>query len=904
MDSQKINRDIAIIGMAGRFPDARNTEALYENLRAGKDSQRPLSEARRQATTLPDDREYWNRGYLNQIDEFDHKFFKISLAEAQTMDPHQRQLLEVAYETFENAGLPAEALNGSRTGVFVADKALNYYEHAEEFAETLVTGNNSEFTAARINRHFNLQGSVAVIDTSCSSSLVALHHACNELLMGNAQQALVCGVNLELFPYKDEGYDLELDSPEGISRAFSAEANGMSFGEVVACVLIKPLAQAVADGNNIQAVIKATAVNNNGNRSASLTAPDSKTQAEVIAKAWKKAGIDPAHVGYIEAHGSATQLGDNIEVGGLNQAFANHVAAGQQVPISTIKSNIGHGRCAAGIAGLVKAVLSVKNGELLPTPNYKTPSELIDFDKARVAVNKKLKPWTAPKGQPRIAGVSSIGLSGTNCHVVVQQAPEAAAPQGRTPEEYLFPFSSRTSEGLAANIEAVLDKIRDLEADDLAHISHTLALGRSHHAQKAAVVAANLKDLRQQLKTRALQVTDEEAPQLDKVILVFTDNDLADWALPQYLTAQFPAFEAAYQQCLDACPEAMQANKAFANLAFQYSYYQVLKAKGLASENLLGIGSGKIATRLIKEELTLAQAVQEALSAEPSPLKDLAARIDALVQREAAEQKVLFVAMGPDNDITLGLEQHRSYQQQVFTTSIEPDTPGDPVVQLMATLYNGNYAFDLPAAYADVAGSTIELPTYQFAATRCWLRETPKKAAEAPANEQPDVVVLQNGTPTQRVIHYHWQQVLGHTKFGVDDDFFALGGDSLQATKVINKIKESFDIALDFEDIFEYPTIADLATLIDGEQGTEQILLGFWKEVLKSDEITAQDNFFELGGHSLIANQILNRVKAAFKAELNFEDFFKHPTVAEMAALVDQIMTHGQENVKTANMIR
>jgi acyl transferase domain-containing protein len=240
-----IDRDIAIVGMAGRFPDARNIDELYVNLRDGKDSIRSISSARLKQTTLPEDKNYNIYGYMETIDVFDFALFGISKGEAESMDPHQRQLLEVAYETFENAGYNIDDFNGSNTAVYIGDQMLSYYKHADEFNPTLITGNGSEFLAGRISRFFNLTGAVAMVDTSCSSSLVALHNACSEIILGNADTALVCGVNLELFPLKDEtGYHSGTSSPDGTSRPFSANANGMVFGEAVVSVLLKPYQQA------------------------------------------------------------------------------------------------------------------------------------------------------------------------------------------------------------------------------------------------------------------------------------------------------------------------------------------------------------------------------------------------------------------------------------------------------------------------------------------------------------------------------------------------------------------------------------------------------------------------------------------------------------------------------------
>ncbi|MCP5045538.1 MAG: polyketide synthase, partial [bacterium] len=321
------------------------------------------------------------------VDKFDHEFFNISLAEAQTMEPNQRVLLEVATQIFENAGYSIDAFAGNTTCVYVSEAGNEYYKHADTILPTLITGNAREFLAARIARQFNLRGTAAMVNTSCSSSAVAVHLACNELILQDADIALVCAVNIDLFPFNDNSMNLGLLSPDGKSRAFSARANGMSRGEAAAGVLLKPLDKAIKDNDIIHAVIKGSAINNNANRSASLSAPASYALAEVIKKAWRKAGIDPGDIGFIEAYGSGTELGDSLEIGGLDLAFQDYTDKKKWCPISTIKSNVGHGVFASGMSGLIKTVLSLKHGLIFPTIHFDLPNPLIDFQQSAVYVN-------------------------------------------------------------------------------------------------------------------------------------------------------------------------------------------------------------------------------------------------------------------------------------------------------------------------------------------------------------------------------------------------------------------------------------------------------------------------------------------------------------------------------------
>ncbi len=352
-------KDIAIIGLAGRFPEADDIGAFRQHLMQGRDGIRDFSTTRKSATTMAPGKQYMPIGFMEGIDLFDHKFFQISKAEAEYMDPHQRILMEVVYETLDSSGYDMDFFNGSETAVFIGDTDQDYGQLAERFDPTLVTGTTNATTAGRISRFFNFRGNAMMVDTACSSSLLAVHMACNELLVGDAKHALACGVRFILFPgEQNTGPDLGIMSKDGRTRSFAAKAEGSGAGEAAGCVLLKLLEQAQADGDIIYAVIKGTAANQDAQLSGSLTAPSSQAQSEVIRKTWEKGKIDPATVSYIEAHGSGTKLGDPIEIAGIDLAFKGFTDKLQACAVSSVKSNIGHTGSAAGISGLIKAVLS------------------------------------------------------------------------------------------------------------------------------------------------------------------------------------------------------------------------------------------------------------------------------------------------------------------------------------------------------------------------------------------------------------------------------------------------------------------------------------------------------------------------------------------------------------------
>jgi amino acid adenylation domain-containing protein len=916
-----MNKDIAIIGMAGRFPGARNLEELYINLREGKNSVKEISRQRIQETALPPDKPYMICGYLEEVDKFDYKLFNISLAEAQAMDPLQRLLLETVYETIGNAGYSVETFYGSNTSIYVGDAETDYYTHADEFVGTLVSGNAKMFHAAKIARYFNMTGSAVMVDTACSSSLVAVHLACRDLILDEADYALACGINLYLFPFKDDAQDLDMWSPDGISRAFSAQANGMSKGEAVAAVLLKPLEKARKDNDVIHAVIKSTAANNNAHRSESPTAPDSISQAEVIKKAWQKAGIDPTTIGYIEAHGSGTQLGDTLEIEGLNRAFREYTDKKKICPISTIKSNVGHSMSAAGLAGLIRAVLSLKYKMIFPTLHFETPNPIIDFDNSAVYVNENLKIWEPPVQGPRRAGVTSLGASGINCHVVLEEAPQRkliTPHPGNRSDHYLVPLSSGTPRGLKANLEQLYRKlcqplIPDSDQFRIQDIGCTLSKGRKHYPYRFAEIADDIEELKDGisrfLDSRETKAKDLHQPGLKKLILVSCDYDGFPPGMIEFFKVHHPVFRDHFARCQES---SNIHSKGFNAFAFQYGFFRLLEASGISSSHFLGVGIGEILHEVIEGILTLEEGLAKAQVYEKKELANLENRISTLLERETPKQAddglTGFLALGPENLLSgelrkYALERYRG----LFHVFSLPTGPGvkSPYLELVRELYLCGYPVDWQKYVELFTGIRIELPGYQFERTRCWLREKPRERGELPGKEKSHEtgevtrparkILLDSQNPLEETVALFWREVIDRPGLKREDDFFEIGGDSLKGTKVINGINRYFNLQLSFEDIFDYPTIRQLAEYLEGLLGTAEKLAVIWKEVLKVEEVQPGDDFFRLGGHSLMANQVLARVAKTFDLQLNFEDLFHHPRLDSLANFIEKCLDTREE---------
>ena len=519
--------DIAVIGLSGRFPQAENIGEFYKKLQAGYDAVRSFSDTRLSATSLSLERTYQPFAYMENVDLFDYSFFNISRAEAELMDPRQRIIMEVVFNLFEDAGYPLETIAGTDTSIFLGDTRLDYFRHAEDFDPSLLIGNMSGILAGRVARFFDLRGSAEMIDTTCSSSLVALTHACDNLLLGHSIMAIAGGINLNLFPdYIDTESLIDIASPDGKAKAFSADANGTGGGEAATCVLLKPYKQAKLDGDLIYAVVKGYGVNQDGKLSASLTAPDSVAQSRVIGKALRQADISARTIGYIEAHGTGTKLGDPIEVEGIVKAFEEYTDDKQFCALSAVKSNIGHTDSAAGITGFVKAVMSVHHKVLFPSVHFNEPNPFIDFENSPVYVNTEFKNWEKINDLPRRAGISSFGLMGTNCHVVIEENEEEVTEHRETHEKpLLFTFSAKTVASLSAYLEEFEAFIEDAEESELANIAYTLNNCRNHFSFRVAVVATTKEDLLESLRDLCEEDFHKLSGQPEKFIFLFSHNE-------------------------------------------------------------------------------------------------------------------------------------------------------------------------------------------------------------------------------------------------------------------------------------------------------------------------------------------------------------------------------------------
>ncbi|MGW7280567.1 amino acid adenylation domain-containing protein [Streptomyces sp. NPDC054844] len=510
-------RRVAVVGIAGRYPDAPDLDAFWHNLLAGRDSIRPFPEERR----LPGwPTELMWGSFLDGVDRFDPLFFGITPRDAALMDPQERLFLEVAWEALEDAGYPRSRLrdaHGSRAGVFVG-AMYNEYPLFGRPALTgrpdgPATGSALAGIANRVSYFLDLNGPSMTVDTMCSASLTALHLAVQSLRRGECEVAIAGGVNLSLHPNKFvQQRQLAMDSTDHRCRSFGAGGDGFVPGEGVGAVLLKPLERAVADGDRIHAVLCGTAVNHGG-RTNGYMVPNPVAQGELIAAAWRDAGVDPGTLGYLEAHGTGTELGDPVEVNGLGRAFADSGPAPGSCALGSVKSNIGHLEGAAGIAGLTKVVLQLRHATLVPSLHAERLNPHITWSDTPFRVQRDAAPWPAPAASeaPRRAGVSSFGAGGSNAHVVVeayeQQAARAAdSPANGAPYRHgelaaepsaaeLVLLSATDEERLRASAARLAAFLRAEDAAGrpvaLRDVARTLLIGREALRERLAVVASD-----------------------------------------------------------------------------------------------------------------------------------------------------------------------------------------------------------------------------------------------------------------------------------------------------------------------------------------------------------------------------------------------------------------------------
>lgn len=548
---------IAIIGMAGRFPEADDLDTFWRNLAAGRESIRRFSDEELTEAGVPTQvRELPGfvpaRAIIEEPEHFDAGLFGMSPIEAQLTDPQQRMFMEVAWTALEDGGYDPgryEGLIGVYAGADVSSYATGYLPVWTHDLQSLI-GNDKDYLATRLAFKLDLRGPAVTVQTACSTSLVAVQTAVQALLSYQCDMALAGGVGIA-FPQK-AGYvyaEGGILSPDGHCRPFDADSAGTVGGDGCGAVLLKRLEDALEDGDHIRAIIRGAAINNDGAAKIGFTAPSVQGQAEVIAMAQEMGEVEPRSIGYVEAHGTATKLGDPIEIAALTEVFRASTEDVGFCAIGSLKSNVGHMNSAAGVGGLIKTVLALEHGQIPPSLHFEQPNPEIDFAGSPFFVNTELRDWSSAGGEPRRAAVSSFGVGGTNAHLVLEDAPELDALEADDGPQLLV-WSAHTPEALEQATDRLQAHLQAHPEQSLADVAWTLQVGRKPLAYRRALVAANRQEALAQLAkpTRAVRAEPGERP----VVFLFPGQGAQYAGMARSLYDTEPRFREALDHCFDA----------------------------------------------------------------------------------------------------------------------------------------------------------------------------------------------------------------------------------------------------------------------------------------------------------------------------------------------------------------
>jgi acyl transferase domain-containing protein len=936
--------DIAIVGMAGRFPGARTIDEFWRLLRDGTEAITFFSDEELLGEGVPQeilDRPRYVRakGIVDDPDMFDASFFGYSPRDAAAIDPQQRLFLECAWEAMENAGIDPETTNAA-VGVYAGSSASTYLTRPlrelgdkPEFME-IVLGNDKDFLPTRTSYKLDLKGPSVCVQTACSTSLVAVHIATQGLLSGDCQVALAGGVSV-MFPQR-EGYTYSEDgiySHDGHCRAFDANATGTLPGDGVGIVVLKLLSDALRDGDRVHAVIKGTAINNDGSAKVGFTAPSIAGQSAVISTAHLVAGIDASTIGYVEAHGTGTALGDPAEIAGLTKAFRAGTDQVGFCAIGSVKSNIGHLDVAAGIAGLIKTVLVLKHGVIPPSLHVDEPNPAMQIQTSPFRISTAATAW--PAGDtPRRAGVSSFGIGGTNAHVVLEEAPQQAETEAGEPN--LLLVSAKTGSALDTATENLAAHL--IENSNIADVAYTTQLGRRSFEYRRFVVAQDAADATAQLARRPRAVRRKHNP---SVVFMFPGQGAQYVHMGTELYRTEPRFRAEIDRCREyvdidlSSPDLQQtANAQPALFAVEYALAKLWQHWGVRPRALIGHSLGEYVAACLAGVFTLKDAVT--LVARRGQLMqeaDHGAMLSvALPERELVLPSDISLAAvnGPDLCVVSGPEAAiQALQDQLAGVPVKRLHTSHAFHSAMMT----NAAKQLREFLADILLRQPEIP-FVSNVTGDWI--TPGQATDpdywvehtlAPVRfadglktvTTEDCVLLEAGPghTLSTLAKQYGTTVpsMRHPKSDVPDAvaleeavgrLWAVGvpidwkqrGTAGRRVPIPTYPFERQRYRLDQPLPATTPVSSPAPVAATSGSDIERAVAGIWAELLGVDAVVPEDDFFRLGGHSLLGTRLTSRLHEVFGVQVRLRDLFEVPTVAGQARLVDAL--RGSTRVRSA----
>jgi phthiocerol/phenolphthiocerol synthesis type-I polyketide synthase E len=804
--------DIAVVGMACRFPGAPTVEKFWENLAEGRDTATIFSDeellAEGVAPELLEDPRYVKSGQiLLDIDLFDADLFKITSDEAEILDPQQRLFLECALEALENSGYEPEGFP-SAIGVY-AGAGMNTYllrNLGERYRGgspldryRLMLAGDKDFLSTRVSYKLNLRGPSVNVNTACSTSLVAVHMACLGLLSGECDMALAGAAHIQT--PQVEGYLFQegmIFSPDGRCRAFDAKAQGTVVGNGVGVVVLKRLEDAAEQADWIHAVIKGSAINNDGALKASYAAPSVQGQASAIAEAQSLAGCEPATISYIEAHGTGTALGDPVEVAALKQAFAG-VARRGGCAIGSVKTNVGHLDVAAGMAGLIKTCLMLQRKRLVPSLYFETPNPEIGLDDSPFYINTALKEWETD-GSSRRAGVSSFGIGGTNAHLILEEA-AARKPVSSSRSWQLLLLSARSVTALEKTAQELARHLKHHPELELADVAYTLALGRRHYAHRLALACRDAHDAALTLaladEERLLAGRVEDEPR--QAVFVFRQGlrGIRPWADELY--RELPAFREAIRDAAAALgsnvTELLETGGTTAAIAGQYALASLLTSWNIRPAAIIAFGAGNLAAGCLAGCFPLGAAPGLSLAPPRIPLwSDAQGWITAGLAVDRATWKI-----GEEEPGAAGpLLDHT----RLLPLEVDPTAGLESLLRSLGRLWTSGVEIDWRAFNGGDSGRRVPLPARPFERKRYWVdlpgrqpaaarKPVPKLRQQVEGADEPARIQIVAGFIQREIA-----RILGTGENQLPDpsaNLFDLGIDSLILIEVAAKLSTEME---------------------------------------------------------------------------------------------------------------
>jgi len=795
----KIQEEIAIIGASFKLPDCENWNELLSCLRTANDCVGPIPDLRLQGLGAHRNGNEKQAGWLEDISSFDYRKFGISYSEAQLIDPRQRQSLQLVYHAILDAGYSLESFSSTRTAVLTSAAGgpnTDFYSiltPSDKLDPQAFTGNLHALSAGRIAYYFNFNGPAFTVDTGCSSFLSALHQACLGLKVGEYEVAIVGGCELVVgeVPLKEQGNGrLGVESSTDRSRPFDSESDGAGFGEGGGFVILKRKCDAERYGDNILAVICGSAMNHDGARCNGITSPSAHAQSEVINQALQFAHLKPQQVSYIEAHGTGTKIGDPIEIEGLLNSHLTDRPNGEHCYVSSTKSNFGHLGGMAGFAGLIRILAQFRVGELFPTVHFKNLNPLAEQNFTKVfSICNENQPWLPVDGE-RIAGISSFGLSGTNVHCILK-APTPRNSEVVNTGEKMFVLSDNSEQGLHALKQALLSTLQSHQFS-LNDISSTLLAGREHLKYRWSCVADTQEEL-----IAALQL--EQKPNhnlLRQVVLCFDCSTTADAAMISQIIDNYTA---AAQFIEDHYIDIDALTSMQRQLIWMFLNQKLTQALKLPINTVLTTGLGKLVNAVNSQSMTLA----EALVAANDCLSDDTVNKERLQEFISSVPDAAFISMDINSRLAQLLKAKGLMLHEV--SSLEP---------LLLELFNSGGELNW-AALAAKKFNRLALPYPALIKRDCWPSTINSAHQENTITSTNEETLITDACDKYQQVLSIVCCVLKDDSVCIDDDFFTIGGNSLNGIKVIDGINEVFGSELTLEDLLYSDNLASLADLLD-----------------------------------------------------------------------------------------